>query len=72
MSTEDIYNDWLRTMRPLSQLLHEQINARHYPGTRQLCSQCDEPTGRCEDDSLFVEDSGPLCESCWRQRETPE
>lgn len=38
---------------------HNAWNATHYPGTRQLCSICDEPTGRCEDDSLYVEGGGP-------------
>ena len=47
---------------------HERINAREYPGTRQLCVKCEEPTGRCEDDSIFTEDEvGPLCESCWHE-----
>jgi hypothetical protein len=49
---------------------HEAWNAKRYPGTRQLCCECDEPTGRCEEDSLFVESEiteiviGPLCEPC--------
>lgn len=33
----------------------------------QRCSNCDEPTGRCEDDSIYVGESnsiGPLCEDC--------
>ena len=47
---------------------HEAWNARHYPGTRQLCTLCDEPTGRCEDDSLYASDeSGPYCEKCWME-----
>jgi hypothetical protein len=49
---------------------HERWNASHYPGTRQLCSKCEEPTGRCEDDSLYSEDeSGPFCEACWTDLE---
>lgn len=48
----------------LDQATHEMINARYYPGTRQLCSVCDEPTGRCEEDSLSIGE-GPLCEECW-------
>jgi hypothetical protein len=47
--------------------VHERINARHYPGTRQLCSVCEQPTGRCEDDTLSVGDGGPLCEECWAE-----
>lgn len=53
--------------RALSQEVHEAINAQHYPGTRQLCVECDAPTGRCEDDSLDGE-HGPLCELCYSTR----
>lgn len=55
--------------RPLTQSEHHAWNAREYPGTRQLCSECGEPTGRCEDDSLFMDDDedeqNPVCEDCW-------
>ena len=43
---------------------HERWNAQHSPGTRQLCSECGNPTGRCEEDSIYIDDAGPLCESC--------
>lgn len=56
-------------VRALSQNVHEAINARHYPGTRQLCVTCDEPTGRCEEDGIFIDDLGPLCEACRDQAE---
>ena len=49
----------------MSQSEHERWNASHYPGTRQMCTECDVPTGRCEDDSLFVDETGPLCEECF-------
>jgi hypothetical protein len=50
---------------------HEAINAREYPGTRQLCATCDEPTERCEEDGIYTEDGeGPLCVECWHK--TPE
>lgn len=50
----------------MSQAEHERWNARNYPGTRQLCCDCDAPTERCEDDSFYTEDGhGPLCEDCW-------
>jgi hypothetical protein len=53
-------------MKALHQHEHEAINAREYPGTRQLCVTCDEPTGRCEEDSIHTEEGdGPLCEECW-------
>jgi hypothetical protein len=48
---------------------HEEWNAKHYPGTRQLCSKCDQPTGRCEDDSILTNDGEPLCEECFREGE---
>ena len=44
---------------------HEAINAAHYPGTRQLCADCDQPTGRCEEDSNFLGDIVPLCDECY-------
>lgn len=47
---------------------HEKWNRSHYPGTRQLCEACGCATGRCEDDSLFVNDEGPLCETCYDER----
>lgn len=50
---------------------HEAINAREYPGTRQLCATCDEPTERCEEDGIYTEEGeGPLCLECWHK--TPE
>lgn len=55
-------------MKSRSQSEHEEINRREYPGTRQLCKQCGEPTGRCEDDSLYEDEEGeigPLCEDCF-------
>lgn len=49
----------------ISQGDHERWNDTHYPGTRQLCSKCDVPTGRCEDDSIYTEGGeGPLCLEC--------
>lgn len=56
--------------RALSQSEHESWNAGNFPGTRQLCSECEAPTGRCEDDSLYSDDErGPLCEECWKDSE---
>lgn len=50
--------------KALDQDTHQRINASNYPGTRQLCAECGDPTGRCEDDSIFIQGMGPLCESC--------
>ena len=46
---------------------HEHIffNASHYPGTRQLCTLCGEPTERCEEDSLTDADGNEICEDCF-------
>lgn len=43
---------------------HESWNASHFPGTRQLCSLCGEPTGRCEEDAIWNADGDPFCENC--------
>lgn len=51
--------------RALDQSQHEHWNASHYPGTRQLCCFCDEPTGNCEVDSIFINDEGPMCKTCF-------
>jgi hypothetical protein len=53
--------------RALTPSQHEAWNASNYPGTRQLCCKCEGETGRCEEDSLYIEDEGPLCESCHAQ-----
>ena len=58
-------NTWPRGRRhALHQQEHEAWNATRYPGTRQLCVNCGEPTGRCEEDAL-TGDAGPLCDVCW-------
>lgn len=63
-------NTWPKGYRhALSQSEHEAWNSRHYPGTRQLCALCDQPTGRCEEDAMYGEDEvGPLCEECWHAK----
>ncbi|SDH25162.1 hypothetical protein SAMN05428952_10093 [Nitrosomonas sp. Nm132] len=58
-------NEWPGGIRrAMTQKEHARWNATHYPGTRQICSDCDEPTGRCEDDSLYNEPGYPICEEC--------
>ncbi len=51
---------------------HEQYNAWFFPGTRQLCDRCREPTGRCEDDSILDSDGFPLCENCAEDEKVEE
>ena len=64
-------NTWPKgKRRPLSQREHETWNSKVYPGTRHLCANCDRPTGRCEEDSIYDYDNdiGPLCEDCFREK----
>ena len=56
--------------RALHQHEHEKWNAYNYPGTRQICSVCDEPTGFCEEDAIWSINGEPLCTEC--AREYPE
>lgn len=52
--------------RAIDQSEHKAWNEQNYPGTRQLCVECGEPTGRCEEDLIVNEEGyGPLCESCF-------
>lgn len=51
--------------REMYQYEHEKWNAHHYPGTRQLCVLCSNPTGRCEEDAIYDGELGPLCEDCY-------
>jgi len=61
-------NEWPNGhRRAMHQDEHEAWNAFNYPGTRQLCCNCDAPTGRCEEDSLCDEDGGFLCEECYKK-----
>ena len=55
--------------RALSQSDHEKWNANNYPGTLQICVECDEPTGFCEDDGLWNDDGEPLCIDCSKRLE---
>lgn len=61
---------WRAGHSALGQDTHRTINARHYPGTRELCVSCGEPTGRAGkgEDSLYADDDeGPFCENCYAQ-----
>jgi len=53
-------------MKARSQSEHEAINRREYPGTRQLCERCGDPTERCEEDAIYTNSGeGPLCVGCY-------
>jgi hypothetical protein len=43
---------------------HEKWNASHYPGTKEICCQCDEPTGFCEEDGYKDENGAAYCKKC--------
>jgi hypothetical protein len=49
----------------MAQGAHERWNSSNYPGTRQLCIDCEEPTERCEEDAIYIDDHGPLCPQCY-------
>lgn len=49
----------------MSQIEHGNWNTEHFPGTRQTCCVCHEPTGRCEEDALYADKKGPLCDECY-------
>lgn len=56
----------------MTQSQHNAWNANNYPGTLQLCSLCDKPTGRCEYDSIYLDDGDePICEECWYEANEP-
>lgn len=62
-------NTWPGGFRhAMSQQEHESWNGSNYPGTRQLCCKCESATGRCEEDSIYLDDdTGPLCEECYTE-----
>lgn len=50
--------------RAMTQSEHENWNANNYPGTREICCKCDEPTGNCEEDNILDDDGEPYCYDC--------
>lgn len=61
-------NTWPEgTRKAIHQTTHELWNSRNYPGTLQLCNICDEPTGRCEEDTMWSNKNKPLCEACFEK-----
>lgn len=48
----------------MTQLEHEDWNARNWPGTLQLCEICEQPTGRCEEDEIMNAHGQRVCEEC--------
>lgn len=62
-------NEWSGEVRhAMDQADHEKWNASHYPGTRQLCCECEQETDRCEEDEIYLDCGiGPLCIDCYRE-----
>jgi hypothetical protein len=60
-------NTWPNGIRrAMTQDEHKHWNANNYPGTLQICVMCNAETGRCEEDSIYIdEDSEPVCEECY-------
>ena len=55
-------------MKVREQKEHERYNRIYYPGTRQLCVRCNEPTERCEEDAIYLDSGeGPLCLKCYHE-----
>lgn len=52
------------TRHAMSQTDHEKWNSLNFPGTLQICSKCEEPTERCEEDGIFDDDGNPYCRNC--------
>jgi len=50
--------------RALTQSQHAEWNASNYPGTLELCSECDEPTGYCEEDGRDGAEGARYCDEC--------
>ena len=51
--------------KKISQKEHQIINSREYPGTRQLCVLCGEPTEKCEEDGYYDDEGNSYCEQCF-------
>lgn len=61
-------NTWPKGYRhAIHQNEHESWNAKNYPGTRQICFVCYEPTERCEEDAFWSEEGNPLCRECFKK-----
>ena len=48
----------------MDQLEHEEWNENNYPGTKQICCKCDEPTTFCEEEGYYDDDGEPYCFEC--------
>ncbi|MHA1867543.1 MAG: hypothetical protein ACTSXD_05705 [Candidatus Heimdallarchaeaceae archaeon] len=63
-------NTWPGGVRhAIDQKDHEEWNSKNYPGTLQLCNLCEEPTGRCEEDTIWNKEGEPICEDCAKKEE---
>jgi len=63
-------NTWPNgTKKAMTQCEHKDWNANNYPGTLEICFQCDEPTGNCEEDNNIGLDGEAYCDNCAEQSE---
>jgi hypothetical protein len=60
----------MRRMVTWFKSVDELIAAIENPKNIQLCSNCGKSTGRHEEDTLWSEDSKPLCEDCFGENES--
>jgi len=66
LNNDSQYGCLIKEKIPLSLHLGDWILCDDYIRTIQLCSICNEPTGRGEDDSLYLNDGNePICERCY-------
>ena len=65
-------NTWPGGFRhPMTQAEHRAWNAHNSPGTLQMCTRCGEPTGRCEEDTMWSDMGEALCSDCYHATEIP-
>ncbi len=58
--------------KSMTQSQHERYNRKHYPGTRQMCAECDEPTGRTVEDGLTNKKGQWVCPECYKESEADD
>tara|TARA_R110000737_G_scaffold335787_1_gene354811 strand:- start:269 stop:487 length:219 start_codon:yes stop_codon:yes gene_type:complete len=58
-------NTWPNGLRrAMTQSEHDAWNENNYPGTLEVCYECDEPTGNCEEDNILDDSGDAYCYDC--------